>query len=303
MAKISIIVPVYNVALFLPQCLSSLINQTLKDIEIILIDDGSTDLSGKICDDYAAKDSRIIVVHSEHRGLSAARNKGIALSIAPFIMFVDSDDWVEPDFCELPYSIEMSNQSDIILFKRNTVFNDGKVVEFKNKMTGELSEEQALYFNTFYGTNVWLAFYDRHLFMNIQFPEGKFFEDIATTHKLIHNAKSIFLINKALYNYRELRPGSITANSMKSADLEEMFLLKIHDLEKWGYDGLAQYTALRMLMMRGCQNDDMSPFLNIIKNMKSVPICFGFNQRVIFYLFKISPFLFDFVCMIMGKKR
>ncbi len=97
--KESVIIPVYNVQNYLRTCIDSVINQSLREIEIILVDDGSTDNSGQICDEYSAKDNRIKVIHECNKGLSCARNKGIAFSTAPFIMFVDSDDWVEPKFC------------------------------------------------------------------------------------------------------------------------------------------------------------------------------------------------------------
>lgn len=102
MPKVSVIVPVYNVEPYLRQCLDSIVSQTLKDIEIILIDDGSTDGSGEICDEYKREDHRIRVIHKVNEGLSAARNDGIDASTAPYIMFVDGDDWVEPEFCETP---------------------------------------------------------------------------------------------------------------------------------------------------------------------------------------------------------
>ena len=103
MSKISIIVPVYNVEPYLPKCIDSLISQTMEEIEIILVDDGSTDRSGKICDAYAEADDRIRVIHTQNHGLSCARNEGIDASTATYIMFVDGDDWVERRFCEIPY--------------------------------------------------------------------------------------------------------------------------------------------------------------------------------------------------------
>ena len=104
MPKVSVIVPIYKVKPFLRQCIDSIINQTLKDIEIILVDDGSVDGEAEICDEYAIHDKRIKVIHKNNEGLSAARNDGLDQATAPYIMFVDSDDWVEPEFCELPYT-------------------------------------------------------------------------------------------------------------------------------------------------------------------------------------------------------
>ena len=101
--KVSVIVPIYNVEAYLPRCLDSLRRQTLSHIEIILIDDGSSDGCGEIAARYAREDGRFRVIHQANAGLSAARNRGIELASAPYLMFVDSDDWVEPDFCRIPF--------------------------------------------------------------------------------------------------------------------------------------------------------------------------------------------------------
>ena len=116
MPHVSVIVPVYNVEEYLRKCIDSIVAQTLKDIEIILVDDGSTDGSGTICDEYASQDKRVRVVHKINGGLSSARNTGIEAASAPFLMFIDSDDWVEPNFCEKPYLAAKNNNADLVLF-------------------------------------------------------------------------------------------------------------------------------------------------------------------------------------------
>src|SRR5690606_34296031 len=98
--KISIIVPVFNVASFLRQCVDSLLAQSFANIEVILVNDGSTDASGEICDEYAKKDLRICVIHQQNAGVSVARNKGLACSIGDYVLYLDSDDWIEPNTCE-----------------------------------------------------------------------------------------------------------------------------------------------------------------------------------------------------------
>ncbi len=115
--KVSIIVPVYNVPeKALRDCLESTIGQTLQEIEVIVVDDGSTDRSGAICDEYAAKDKRLRVIHKQNGGLSAARNTGVLSSTGAWIMFVDGDDWIEPDTCEKVYSLGTRNDADIVIF-------------------------------------------------------------------------------------------------------------------------------------------------------------------------------------------
>ncbi|MDD6403968.1 MAG: glycosyltransferase family 2 protein [Mollicutes bacterium] len=115
--KVSVIVPVYNVPeKYLEKCVSSLVNQTLNDIEIILVDDGTPDTSGKLCDDFAIKDSRIKVIHQENKGLCGARNTGVKSSIGEWISFVDGDDWIEPDAYEKLYNIGTKNNVDVVMF-------------------------------------------------------------------------------------------------------------------------------------------------------------------------------------------
>ena len=116
---ISIIVPIYNIKAYLDQCLNSLRNQTLQNIEVILIDDGSSDGSSGVCDTYVKKDSRFRVIHKQNEGLSAARNEGLNAALADYIMFVDRDDWVEPEFCEAPYHVAKKNRSGISGFSKN----------------------------------------------------------------------------------------------------------------------------------------------------------------------------------------
>ena len=111
---ISVIIPVYQVVPYLKQCIESIINQTYSNLEIILIDDGSTDESGKICDQYADTDNRINVVHQENKGLSASRNKGIELANGEYLSFIDSDDWVDQRFIDVMYKISISSGCDIV---------------------------------------------------------------------------------------------------------------------------------------------------------------------------------------------
>ncbi len=115
MPKVSLIVPIYKVEAYLAKCLDSIVNQTLKDLQIILVDDGSPDNCGVICDEYAIRDNRITVVHKQNQGLSAARNDGISLVNSEYFAFVDSDDWCEPDMCEKMYACAKENDLDILM--------------------------------------------------------------------------------------------------------------------------------------------------------------------------------------------
>ena len=142
---ISVIVPIYNVEKYLPRCLDSLINQTYADVEFILIDDGSTDSSGKIADSYKDRAPRFKVFHTENHGLSAARNYGIEHSKGEWLMFVDSDDWVSPSFCETPMKAAIEYNADLIDFRVNSVKN-GKIHPDKTDKipAGIITFEQAM---------------------------------------------------------------------------------------------------------------------------------------------------------------
>ena len=228
MPLVSVIVPVYNVSNYLVKCLESLVEQSLKDIEIILIDDGSTDDSGMLCDIYAQNDNRIRVIHKSNEGLSQARNDGIDFSSSPYIMFVDSDDWVDRQFCELPYKEAIENNADLVLFHFNKAIDNTIIPKNTNSITGLISEKEAIYFNINYAPASWLGLYKKALFNDIKFPSGKLFEDVGTTHKLIHEAKRICIVNKCLYNYRVSRPGSIMTDiySLENPDFIEMRIKK-----------------------------------------------------------------------------
>lgn len=302
MPQIGIIVPVYNVKPLLTQCIDSLLNQTLEDIEIILIDDGSTDGSDIICDKYAEKDNRIKVIHKQNEGLSAARNEGISLSNAPYIMFVDSDDWVEPLFCELPYVAATKYSADIVLFTYQRVYRNGRILPISIKeFNGLLSEEQAFYFCLYILDAAWIGLYRRELFSNVKYPVWKYYEDVGTTHRLIHTAEKIFLLNKVLYNYRADRVGSITTDPITKAhpDRKEMHLRRIQDLRNWGYEDLIRKKAFEMLITYGTRDADMKYLIELVRGKEIEDM--STKLRLMLGTLKASPQLFDLICKVARK--
>lgn len=226
---VSVIVPVYNVEKYLSQCLDSIIHQTYKNLEIILVNDGSTDGSGKICDDYAAKDGRIKVIHQENGGLSDARNKGLDLMTGQFVTFVDSDDYLENNCIHTLYTYACTCKTDIsigkfIEFEENTSqflfhnhLNNGNKIEF---LTGDQClERHHKYFLGIFVT-AWAKLYRTSLFNDnnpckkIRYPLGVLHEDQYTTHKLFFKSNKIVFVNDYLYVYR-VRKNSI-ANTQLS---------------------------------------------------------------------------------------
>ena len=226
--KISIIVPVFNTEKYLPNCLDSIINQTYSNIEVILVNDGSSDSSGIICDEYALKDSRIIVVHNENGGVSSARNIGLDIATGDYIMFVDSDDYLEPQFCEIPLFIAFEKNVDIVSFGYYRIYNNGRRIEKKTKEPREISSSEGIFQlitkeDVIYNL-IWNKLYKRQLFSDVRFPNGKLYEDNAVIYLLFHKAKKIFVSDSLLYNYL-YRDTSITADWYKPKSIIDRFTI------------------------------------------------------------------------------
>ena len=216
MSLVSVVIPVYNVEEYLKECLDSVVNQTYGDLEILLVDDGSTDGSSKICDSYAARDSRITVVHQVNSGLSAARNRGIDLASSKYITFIDSDDVIALNFIELLMNkIESENadiaECDFLDFSSDVPSAD--LNDFSTLKTGMQSLHD-LYDISARNVTAWGKIYKIELFSNVRYPVGKTHEDVFTTYKLFYFAKKIVQLKSRLYFYRK-RSGSITASFNK----------------------------------------------------------------------------------------
>lgn len=304
--KISVIVPVYNVEPFLPRCLNSLRNQSLEDIEILLVDDGSTDASGVICDEYALKDPRIRVIHKPNEGLSAARNEGISKSVSPYIMFVDSDDWVEPGFCEKPYVTAIRSEADVVIFD-SCIEKNGKIQKReKNKPTGIVDAETALRFG---GNVAWNKLYQREVFNNICYPKGKAYEDVAVTYKILFSAKRIVMIPDTLY-YWVYRKGSIT-NCRSSRYKRDAFMISLQrakDLKSYGCSEelfmIPLWTYAIRYVARSKQCDD-SYYIKaeaVIDDIKGVPSVLPNKLKAILIVWKFNKSLFHLICKVTGQK-
>lgn len=225
---ISVIVPVYQVAPYLKHCIESIINQTYHNLEILLVDDGSTDGSGEICDEYADKDSRIKVIHQENRGLSEARNRGIDTAKGKYVSFVDSDDWIDERFIKTMYEISVETGCDIVQCGLWNAINDclcGDRWEGRYTIYSARSFNIASYTLLSWKCNVACnKLYKVELFDEIRYPAGKIHEDEFTTYKLIWKAESIAVINTKLYFYRR-RTDSIMSRpySLKRLDAGEAY--------------------------------------------------------------------------------
>ena len=203
MAEVSIIVPVYNVEKYLERCLDSLINQTFKDIEIICIDDGSIDNSGKILDEYAAKDSRIKVIHQNNAGLSVTRNNGMKIASGNYINFVDSDDWIDLNFIEKLYDAAKRNNADIaaasIIRKRQN--SEKYRVHYTEEKCLETLSDKITVCNIPKCCYVVSKLYKHEIIKDSFFKEGVYFEDVLWLPEVLKKAEKIVTVSEINYYY------------------------------------------------------------------------------------------------------
>ena len=217
MDKVSIIVPVYNVESYLDQCISSILDQTYKDIELILVDDGSTDNSSHICVEWKAHDNRIHYIRQENRGVASARNKGISTSSGDYIVFCDSDDMLADVFVEKMLETAQKYDVDIVSCDYTKDEEEWNALQNKNYHT--------LHIETFSGRNalandkvcqvLWGKLYNKRLFDDIQISELKLHEDVATVYRLYYKAKKVASIQGKLY-FNLIRAGSLSRQGIYS---------------------------------------------------------------------------------------
>ncbi len=202
---ISVIIPIYNVEKYLTKCVESIIMQSYKNIEIILVDDGSPDKSGALCDEFAEKDKRITVIHQKNKGLSGARNSGLEIAKGEYILFIDSDDWIDKTFIEtlyknaLEYSAEICVPGFCLSYENGRRINDSRVDNLTVYCTERALE--CFLFNGYLTPCVASKLWKKSLWNDVKCPEGKLFEDQYTTYKLIAKADRIIYNPLVKYYY------------------------------------------------------------------------------------------------------
>lgn len=218
MANIGVIVPVYNVSQYLRRCIESILDQTYQDFELILIDDGSTDESGVICDEYMQRSKKVITIHQANCGLSGARNRGIEINENEYITFIDADDYIEKQYLETLYKIRSEHNADLVISGMRIV-REGKKEARQDRETSVesravgivnreeayrymLGRKQALLF-------AWGKLYHKKLFQKVRYPEGEIFEDVKVICELVERAERIVCTSYAGYSYVQ-RKDSIT---------------------------------------------------------------------------------------------
>ena len=202
---ISVIIPIYNVEKYLARCVDSIVNQTYKNLEIILVDDGSPDRCPQMCDDYAEKDSRIKVVHKKNGGLSDARNAGIAVATGEYISFIDSDDYVSDDFFECLLDVINKENSDIAECSVVKFYEDNRFDEFSDDLSVKTYDTQdamsALIAENPFHQHVWNKLYKTELVKDIPYAVGKLNEDEFWTYQVFGRANKVARLNKTMYYY------------------------------------------------------------------------------------------------------
>lgn len=267
---VSIIVPVYNVEKYLEKCLDSLINQTYRNLQIILGDDGSRDGSGTICDRYAEQDNRIQVIHKKQSGVSAARNTGLEAAKGSYICFVDSDDWIHEKMIETMYENMMEEKAQISIIGYDMVWEDGR--------SQKKSDENAYYvWNQREAIAQWMTqkifkgfmcdkMFAREIFTGIRFPEDRsYMEDVAIGLDLFARAEKVVYSGKIGYHYLQ-RQGSATNSGFQERELlgiteaEKMIRFSkenqgIYDNEAYSRLLINAYTILERIVLTGSKKD------------------------------------------------
>lgn len=321
--QISIIVPVYNVADYLPKCIESILAQTFTDFELILINDGSPDKSPQICDHYASLDSRVHVIHKKNGGVSEARNCGLDIARGKYIGFADSDDWLAPDMFELLYNLSEKHDADISICGHYVVTDDsteplyeyfeGEIVYSNVEGVQKIVEDVEIQ------SYLWNKLFKRELFENLRFPVGKIYEDLWAMYFLFKNANKSVRVWDPKYYYLQ-RGGSITQvwddnsfynyylavidryNDLKSDGKNTPY----HDISKQYLDNVVEYgfNYYNYYIKKGIKVNDerceefiaflksnINPFFQDntlgFKNKMSISLLF-FNKRLYAHLFKFA---------------
>lgn len=202
---ISVIVPVYNVERYLEKCIESICAQTIAGLEIILVDDGATDRSGTICNEWACRDPRIRVIHKENGGLSDARNAGIEIAAGSWYMFVDSDDTITADTVERMYRAAVEHDCEMAVCNMVRIYDDGATEPFYQPVSGLTVWEGQQRFETLKQPSACNKLFRADLFRDVRFPGGKYYEDTFIYHILAHRAKRIVLTGHDGYYYLSRR--------------------------------------------------------------------------------------------------
>ena len=253
---VSIIIPVYNVQDYLARCVDSVLTQTYTDLEIILVDDGSIDISGDICDEYALHDARVRVIHKENGGLSDARNAGLDVARGNYVAFIDADDYVHPSFVELLLKTinETGAQIAVSTWQELKDGDKPRKVKTKRPRCTILTQEEAIssvFYQKKLNHSACSRIFETQLFNNLRFPEGMLYEDLAIIYPLLCKVEKVALINTPMYYYMHRQGSIITTMSLRRTHV----LDHIERIEEQVTDEAPQYLpAVRSRHLSACFN-------------------------------------------------
>lgn len=323
-ALISVIVPVYNVEKYLHKCINSILNQTYKNLEIILIDDGSTDNSGKICDEYALKDNRIKVIHKENGGLSSARNAGLDICSGDYIGFVDSDDYIAEDMYEYLYVNLKKNNADVAMCNFYLEYQNGRIEKVSNLNDFELSNDESIidfYLNNNILIGIWNKLFRHDIIKFVKFPIGQCCEDTYIIIDWVSKCKNFIFCSQCKYYYLKRENSLSNRNADKYLyDEVEAFskILKYalkynYNCQKFAYKCVVESykCSLDRLLFQKNNIDEQREILKIrtffkkeklkiLKNsaikIKSKIIYFiiAYNYKYYYYLKRFKQYIMDF---------
>lgn len=314
---ISVVVPIYNVEKYLKECVDSILNQTYKNLEILLIDDGSTDSSGNIAENYMQKNKKIKTFHKKNGGLSDARNYGINHARGKYICFIDSDDYVKEDYITTMYENLKKFNTKISACGICYLYGDRiiKEVNFKNIKKLYLGEEAQIYLNIigFYNVSVCNKLFDINLFKNIKFPKGLKSEDWYIMYKLIELSGSIYYDSNSKYIYRQ-RDGSITKSStanidsIKAAENVYQYFINNANIKKYAAQALA--FAIIGVYNHNLRQKNYQELPNLTGEFRKIYKDITYSKlplirKVQLFLFKNFPKIYNemFKVIILQKKR
>lgn len=267
---VTVIVPVYNVERYIKKCIESILIQSYSNFELILVDDGSPDACGKICDEYAKLDKRIKVIHKENGGLSDARNTGIKIARGEYIALIDSDDFVSSVFLEILIKAAFQNNADVVCSGQSVSFYDEEestiylgenVSEFE---IGRINPKQALKEMLYKKRPTGAPFnlYKKSVFDDLNYPVGFLYEDLATTYKIYIKAKKMSYVNGKLYAYRKRK------DSIIHQEFSEKKMVVI-DIAKTLYSDICEYDqSLAKAASQRCFDTNFHVFLQVPNTSK-----------------------------------
>ena len=318
---LTVIVPCYNVENYIDKCISSIVGQTYPHLEILLIDDGSTDNTGTLCDEWQKRDQRIRVIHKQNEGLSYARKTGVENTDAEYVTFVDSDDWIDPNIYADMMSAMISTNSDIAQCEFCEVFEDGRMEHHSPdsntnsfEIVGRVEGVLLIVHDDKWKSFMWNKIFKKQLFDHVVFPKGRVYEDYPIMHSLFHYAsRSVYLSAEYYFYFR--RNDSITNSKSLAAKMKNGFDLSEARLERYLFiKQHSEYHKVLPFIQRGAIINGMG-FLRTmmihpqyfskeeitgrVVQLRSIPFPQGEklqrSVKIELYLLKISPKLYKFL--------